>query len=94
MDDSRPQVLFGLETLLHRVPVIGQEVEESRVASRASRQHREDQVDVGIREVSILLDYRHVQQPARKEMYDPSNQSLQISSFKFFIGSEIIRDYN
>lgn len=62
VDDAVPQVGFVLESLLHGVPVLDEEVEEGLVAGRAAGQHAEDQVDVRVREILVLIQYGHLQQ--------------------------------
>lgn len=62
IDDAVPEESLILELLLHGVPVLEQEIEESLVAGRAAGQHAEDQVDVRVREVLILVQHGHLQQ--------------------------------
>lgn len=68
VDNAVPEIGLVLESLLHGIPVIMQEVKQGLVAGRAAGQHAEDQLDVRIREVLVLIQHGYLQQPEMRSI--------------------------
>lgn len=67
IDDAVPEESLVLESLLHGVPVLVQEVEQGFVSGRATGQHTKDQVDIRVGEILIPVQHGHLQQSGAAE---------------------------